>query len=50
MDLALSTGTGPKVLTDMESAAPYIQPSGVVVFGYRLPARDESSRRLHIRP
>jgi arginase len=43
MDLALTTGTGPKTLTDMESAAPYIQPSDVVVFGYRLPAPDESS-------
>jgi arginase len=43
MDLALTTGTGPKILTDMESSAPYIQPSDVVVFGYRLPAPNESS-------
>ena len=43
MDLALTTGTGPKSLTDMESAAPYIRPSDVVVFGYRLPAPDENS-------
>jgi arginase len=43
MDLALTTGTGPKMLTDMESASPYIQPSDVVVFGYRLPAPDDSS-------
>ena len=43
MDLALTTGTGPKMLTDMESFAPYILPSDVVVFGYRLPAPKESS-------
>jgi arginase len=43
MDLALATGTGPKMLTDIESSAPYIQPSDVVVFGYRLPAPKESS-------
>ena len=35
MDLALATGTGPGMLTDIESSAPYIQPSDVVVFGYR---------------
>jgi len=43
MDLALTTGTGPKMLTDMESSSPYIQPSDVVVFGYRLPEPNDSS-------
>jgi arginase len=43
MDLALATGTGPEILTDIESSVPYIQPSDVVVFGYRLPAPNERS-------
>jgi arginase len=43
MDLALATGTGPGMLTDIESSAPYIQPSDVVVFGYRSPAPNEGS-------
>jgi arginase len=43
MDLALTTGSGPKMLTDMESSAPYIRPSDVVVFGYRQPAPGDSS-------
>jgi arginase len=43
MDLALTTGAGPAMLTEIESSAPYIQPSDVVVFGYRLPAPNEKS-------
>jgi len=43
MDLALTTGTGPEILTTIESSAPYIQPSDVVVFGYRLPTPNERS-------
>jgi arginase len=43
MDLALTTGTGPEILTAIESSAPYIQPSDVVVFGYRLPTVDDGS-------
>jgi arginase len=43
MDLALTTGIGPAILTEIESSFPYIQPSDVVVFGYRLPAPNEES-------
>lgn len=43
MDLALTTGTGPELLTAIEFPAPCIQPSDVVVFGYRLPPPNESS-------
>ena len=43
MDLALTIGTGPAILTEIESSAPYIQPSDVVVFGYRLPTPNERS-------
>ena len=43
MDLALATGIGPAILTEIESSAPYIRPSDVVVFGYRLPAPDEKT-------
>ncbi len=43
MDLALTTGTGPQILTAIESSAPYIEPSGAVVFGYRAPAPNERS-------
>ncbi len=43
MDLALTTGIGPALLTEIESSEPYIQPSDVVVFGYRLPAPYEKT-------
>ena len=43
MDLALTTGIGPEILTEIESSAPYIQPSDVVVFGYRVPPLNERS-------
>jgi arginase len=43
MDLALTTGIGPEILTEIESSGPYIQPSDVVVFGYRVPTLHERS-------
>jgi arginase len=43
MDLALATGDGPGLLTDIESRSPYFRPSDVVVFGYRLPAANEDT-------
>jgi arginase len=43
MDLALATGTGPEMLTAIEFPAPYVQPSDVVVFGYRFPTPNERS-------
>jgi len=43
MDLALTTGIGPEILTEIESSGPNIQPSDVVVFGYRVPTRKEKS-------
>jgi arginase len=43
MDLALATGEGPALLTDIESSSPYFRPSDVVVFGYRLPAANEDT-------
>ncbi|HEY1743791.1 MAG TPA: arginase family protein [Granulicella sp.] len=43
MDLALATGTGPKLLTEIDAAGPYIQPGDAVVFGYNWPPPDEAS-------
>ncbi|GLQ51299.1 arginase family protein [Dyella flava] len=43
MDLACATGAGPDLLADIDACKPYIQPSDVVVFGYRWPAPDEVS-------
>jgi arginase len=43
MDLALTTGLGPALLTEIGPSFPYIQTSDVVVFGYRLPAPNEKS-------
>jgi arginase len=43
MDLALATGTGPKLLTNIDGVAPYIQPSDTVVFGYNWPPTNEDS-------
>ena len=43
MDLALATGTGPKLLTEIDAAGPYIQPRDTVVFGYNWPPLDEPS-------
>src|ERR1700730_12592128 len=35
MDLALATGLGPDLLTDIESRKPYIKPEDTIIFGYR---------------
>ena len=43
MDLALATGTGPKLLTEIDAVGPYIQPRDAVVFGYNWPPPDEAS-------
>jgi arginase len=43
MDLALATGNGPRLLTDIDNLAPYIQPTDVVLFGYRSPAPGEDA-------
>jgi arginase len=43
MDLALATGLGPELLTDIESRKPYIRPGDTVIFGYRRPAPGETS-------
>jgi arginase len=43
MDLAIATGTGPKLLTDIEGKEPYLQSEDVVVFGYRWPVPGDSS-------
>ncbi len=37
MDLALATGLGPALLTDIDGKKPYIQPEDTIVFGYRQP-------------
>jgi arginase len=43
MDLALATGLGPELLTDIESRKPYIKPEDTIIFGYRRPATGETS-------
>ena len=43
MDLALATGTGPKLLTEIDGIGPYIQPGDAVVFGYNWPPPDQAS-------
>jgi arginase len=43
MDLALATGTGPKLLTEIDGVGPYIQPVDTVVFGYNWPPLNEAS-------
>lgn len=43
MDLALATGTGPKLLTKMEGFSPLIQSADVVLFGYRWPTSADDS-------
>jgi arginase len=35
MDLALVTGTGPELLTDIDEQKPYVRPEDTVLFGYR---------------
>jgi arginase len=43
MDLALATGLGPELLTDIEGGRPYIRPEDTIIFGYRRPAPGETS-------
>src|ERR1700749_714824 len=43
MDLALATGRGPELLTDIDSKKPYIRPKDTIVFGYRQPPPDDTS-------
>jgi arginase len=43
MDLAVATGAGPKLLTDIERRQPYLNSEDVVVFGYRWPSAADSS-------
>ena len=43
MDLALATGLGPALLTDIDSKKPYIQPEDTIVFGYRQPPPGDTS-------
>ena len=43
MDLALATGLGPALLTNIEGKRPYIQPEDTIVFGYRQPPPGDTS-------
>ncbi len=43
MDLALATGLGPELLTNIEGRKPYIQPEDTIVFGYRQPPPGDTS-------
>jgi arginase len=43
MDLALASGLGPELLTNIEGTKPYIQPEDTIVFGYRQPPPDDTS-------
>jgi arginase len=43
MDLALVTGTGPELLTNIDGYKPYVRPEDTVLFGYRSPSLDEDS-------
>jgi arginase len=43
MDLALATGLGPELLTNIEGTKPYIQPEDTIVFGYRQPPPGDTS-------
>jgi len=50
MDLALVTGTGPRLLTSIEDLAPYVKPEDVAVLGYRWPDPDSQSIALPAEP
>jgi arginase len=43
MDLALATGVGPELLTDIERRKPYVRPEDAILFGYRWPAPGDKS-------
>jgi arginase len=44
MDLALVTGLGPELLTDIDGRKPYIRPEDTIVFGYRQPPPGDTSQ------
>ena len=44
MDLALATGTGPELLTNIEGKKPYVRPEDTVLFGYRWPESEANAR------
>ncbi len=44
MDLALATGTGPELLTNIEGKKPYVRPEDTVLFGYRWPEFEANAR------
>jgi arginase len=50
MDLALVTGTGPRLLTSIDGLTPYIRPADVVLLGYRLPDPKSQSIALPVEP
>jgi arginase len=43
MDLALATGIGPELLTDIEGRKPYIRPEDTTLCGYRRPVPGDKS-------
>ncbi len=43
MDLALATGRGPELLTNIDNKKPYIKPEDTIVFGYRQPPPGDTS-------
>jgi arginase len=50
MDLALVTGLGPELLTDIDCRKPYIRPEDTILCGYRRPAPGEESPATPQRP
>lgn len=50
MDLALATGTGPRLLTSIDDLTPYIRPIDVVLLGYRWPDPTSQSIALPVEP
>src|SRR5260221_14011627 len=43
-DLALVTGTGPELLTNIDGQKPYVRPEDTVLFGYRWPDSESIAR------
>ena len=50
MDLALVTGTGPRLLTSIDDLTPYIRPIDVALLGYRWPDPTSQSVALPVEP
>jgi arginase len=50
MDLALATGTGPRLLTSIDGLTPYIRPADVMLLGYRWPDLTSQSIALPAEP